>query len=80
MTEFERLAAELVDAARAASGMLWADVARAADDEPSFILLSEWRTHADLDAWESSDETVRVRDEIDNVARGDVTRRRFDGT
>jgi quinol monooxygenase YgiN len=70
---FEELAAALVDRARAAPGLLWADLSRAADDPPSFLLLCEWRTEADADAFEASADL----EAFDPLLRGEITDRRF---
>jgi quinol monooxygenase YgiN len=74
---FSRLAAELVDELRVQPGVLWADAARAFDDDPSFVFMSEWRTAADLDAWEATDAFGAQRDRVDVLVREDPTRRRF---
>ena len=58
-------------------GLLWADAAEAMDDQPSWVVLSEWRTSADADAWESDPGTVELREALDPLLRGEVTRRRF---
>jgi quinol monooxygenase YgiN len=68
---------EVLPAMRSASGALWADAMKAFDDDPSYLLLSEWRTDADLDAWESGAAARSFRDGIDVHLRGDPTRRRF---
>jgi quinol monooxygenase YgiN len=62
---------------RSAPGALWADAARAGDDDPSWIVLSEWRTAADLDAWESGPASTQFSQAADALLRGDITRRRF---
>lgn len=67
----------LLEHMRESSGVLWADAGKAFDDEPSYIVLSEWRTEADLDAWEQTGDSRSFGDEIDVLLRGDVTRRRF---
>lgn len=77
--EFDRLADELLGAMRAAPGVLWADAARAFDDEPSRVLLSEWRTQADVDAWEGGREARSFAEASEVLLRGEVTRRRFSG-
>lgn len=64
-------------AIRAAAGVLWADSATAADDAPSFVVLSEWRTPADLDAWASGEGSAAFDRRCDPLLRGNVTRRRF---
>ena len=70
----EALAAHL-ETIRQAPGALWADAARAFDDEPSYIVLSEWRTEADADAFA----VVRAAfaEKVDVMLRGDTTLRRF---
>ena len=78
-THFKQLVDEHLARIRSAGGALWADAAKAMDDEPSYILLSEWRTSADLDAWETTNEAQDLRDRSDGYLRGEVTRRRFDG-
>jgi quinol monooxygenase YgiN len=75
---FKQLVFELLERIRAAGGALWADAARAFDDEPSYVLLSEWRTTADLDAWDTSEDAGVFRDRSDPHLRGEVTRRRFE--
>lgn len=75
--EFEALVDDLLEKIRAAPGALWADAGRAFDDEPSYLLLSEWRTGADLDSWHTADESQRFADAVDPLLRGDVTHRRF---
>ena len=62
---------------RSAPGALWADAARATDDDPSWIVLSEWRTEADLAAWESGAPASEFSDAAEALLRGDITRRRF---
>lgn len=74
---FEELAGRYAAAVRGAPGLLWCDLARAGDDDPSFLVLSEWRTPADADAWEDGDTARAFADEIDVHLRGDPTRRRF---
>jgi quinol monooxygenase YgiN len=74
---FEALVEELLEKMRSAPGALWADCARAFDDEPSYLLLSEWRTDADLEAWQASDGPVRFGESADVALRGEVTRRSF---
>jgi quinol monooxygenase YgiN len=74
---FGELLAPVLEAMRSAPGALWADAARAADDDPSWIVLSEWRTAADLDAWEAGSEATEFAQASDALLRGDVTRRRF---
>lgn len=74
---FGELLSPMLEAMRAAPGALWADAARAADDDPSWIVLSEWRTSADLDAWEAGVQATEFAQASDALLRGDVTRRRF---
>ncbi len=74
---FEDALRAFVDEIRAAPGALWADAARAFDDDPSYVVASEWRTEADADAWEASEAATAFRERTDALLRGDVTRRRF---
>jgi quinol monooxygenase YgiN len=74
---FGNLLAVMLEAMRSAPGALWADCARATDDDPSWIVLSEWRTEADLDAWETGGGSKEFAQASDALLRGDVTRRRF---
>ena len=74
---FIELLPGLLEAMRSAPGALWADAARARDDDPSWLVLSEWRTGADLDAWESSPPATDFSKAADALLRGDITRRRF---
>lgn len=62
---------------RSAGGVLWADAAKAFDDEPSYIVVSEWRSTADLDAWDESDAAGAFRADVDVLLRGEVLHRRF---
>lgn len=73
LAAFEELAAQRVARMREAAGNLWADLSRAADDQPSFLLLGEWRSGADADAWHAAEPL----DPFDAVLRADVTVRRF---
>jgi quinol monooxygenase YgiN len=75
--EFIGLLNDLLETMRSAPGALWADAARAGDDDPSWLVLSEWRTGADLDAWESSGPAVAFSQATDVLLRDDITRRRF---
>lgn len=74
---FEELLNGILAAMRSAGGALWADATRAFDDDPSYILLSEWTTPADLDAWEAGTGAAAFEERIDVHLRGDPTRRRF---
>lgn len=74
---FEALAADFVAEARRASGVLWADVFRASDDDPSFLVLSEWRTEADLRGWLSGQPAATFAQSADVLWREEPTRRRF---
>lgn len=76
--EFEALAGGYVAEARAHPGSLWADLARAADDDPSFLVLSEWRTAADLDAFSAGPSAAAFEDEAAIMLRGEPTSRRFE--
>lgn len=75
--DFQALLAGMIAAMREQPGLLWADGARALDDDPSYIVLSEWRTAGDVDAWEESETARALTDRFDVFLRGDVTRRRF---
>ena len=74
---FEALVGALLDEMRRAPGNLWADAARAFDDDPSYLVTSEWRTEADAEAWQASGDAVGFAERSDPMLRGDVTRRRF---
>lgn len=76
---FEGLVNRLLRRAREAPGILWADAAKAFEDEPSYLVLSEWRTEADLDAWEATDDVGELRNDVELLLREDVTRRRLQG-
>jgi len=76
-SEFEALVNDLLEHMRAAPGVLWADGMKAFDDEPSYVLLSEWRTDADLDAWGATETAGGFADDVDAALRGEVTRRRL---
>lgn len=71
------LVAELVGVMREQPGLLWADGARAFDDDPSFVVWAEWRTVADADAWERAPAARSLHERLDPHLRGEVTRRRF---
>lgn len=71
------IVSELVAVMREQPGLLWADAARATDDDPSFVVLAEWRTAADADAWEGGPEATAIGERLDPHLRGEVTRRRF---
>ncbi len=74
---FEALVEELLTKMRSAPGALWADCARAFDDEPSYLLLSEWRTDADFEAWRAGDGPLRFAEAVDIALRGEATKRSF---
>jgi quinol monooxygenase YgiN len=76
---FEALVQTLLTQVRAAPGVLWADASKAFDDEPSYLVLSEWRTEADLEAWEAGTEALAFLEQVDVHLRGEPTRRRFTG-
>lgn len=75
--EFTTHLSALLDKMRAAPGCLWADGTRAMDDEPSFVVASEWRTEADAEAWLAFGPAAKFETDVDAHLRGDVTRRRF---
>jgi quinol monooxygenase YgiN len=74
LDRFGELASARVERLRRAGGNLWADLSRAGDDEPSYLLLSEWRSQSDADAADDDGHS------FDPVLRGEVTRRRFPST
>jgi len=74
---FAQLVASVLEAVRLAPGALWADAAQAADDVPSWLVLAEWRTQGDADAFLDTPEAVAFTADADVLLRGDVTRRRF---
>ena len=74
---FNQLVVELLEQMRSAGGALWADAALAFDDKPSYVVLSEWRSRPDLEAWDASEAARAFRDRTDAHLRGEVTRRRF---
>jgi quinol monooxygenase YgiN len=67
---------QCLDELRRAPGALWADLA---GFRGGFMLLSEWRTAADLDAWEAGTVDQNFRADIDVYLIGEPTRRRFEG-
>jgi quinol monooxygenase YgiN len=67
----------LVDAMRAAAGNLWADVSSAVDDDPSCLVLSEWRTSADASAWAAGETAGSFLATVDPLLRGEPTIRSF---
>jgi quinol monooxygenase YgiN len=77
VADFERLLDELTAAMRRASGILWADTARATDDDPSYLVTSEWRRTADADAFDAGEAAASFRMGAEALLRGDVTTRRF---
>jgi quinol monooxygenase YgiN len=74
---FEAHVRRLLEAMREASGNLWADAARAFDDEPSYIVASEWRSEADVDAWDGCDAAAGFGEATYPLLRGEATHRRF---
>jgi quinol monooxygenase YgiN len=72
---FEALLPEYLAAIREAAGALWADAARTSGGH--YLVLSEWRTAADLDAWEGSGADTGFTQAADVLLEGDVGRRRF---
>jgi len=73
--EFGSLLADLLATVRGQPGLLWADGAPA--DGAGFIVVSEWRTAADLDAWEGSDAAAAWDESVDPLLTADRGRRRF---
>lgn len=75
--DFERLVADLLAGMRSAPGALWADVARTADDDPAYLLIAEWRTAPDADAWGTSVTASAFTRTVDALLTGEITRRSF---
>lgn len=75
--DFEALLDDVLVELRRQPGLLWADAAAAFDDRPSYVLLCEWRTAADLDAWEESASFRDYSERGDAYLREAPTRRRF---
>jgi quinol monooxygenase YgiN len=73
---FQPLLSELLAAMRSQSGLLWADGGRTEDDD-GYVLLSEWRTQGDLDAWQDTPAMRAWEESTDPLLAGDATRRRF---
>jgi quinol monooxygenase YgiN len=74
---YTALLGETAAAMRSAPGALWADVAETMDDPPSFVVLSEWRTPADADAWECGPDQASFKDRSEPWLREAAVRRRF---
>jgi len=64
----------MLGAMRSAPGALWADLLAA---EEGYVLLSEWRTAGDLDAFEASTVADAFARALDPVLAGERTKRRF---
>jgi hypothetical protein len=62
---------------RTQPGLLWADGGRTWG-EASYVVWAEWRTVADLDAWEASAAAGMWGASVDSHLAGDISRRRFD--
>lgn len=73
LPRFDELASDRIDQMRSAPGILWAEGARTADEESGFLVIAEWRTDADAEAFRNAN----VLDVFDAVLVGDVTVRRF---
>jgi quinol monooxygenase YgiN len=63
-------------AMRTSPGVLWAEAAQV-DGDGSILLLSEWRTAADLEAYASGSEARELDEEADPLRQADPTRRAF---
>ena len=74
--EFEALLAGHLGLLRTQPGLLWADGGRTG--EASYVVWAEWRTVADLDAWDTSPTAAAWEVSTDPHLAGDVSRRRFD--
>jgi quinol monooxygenase YgiN len=73
---FEPLLAEFLTVMRTQPGLLWADGGRTEDDD-GYVLLSEWRTPGDLDAWQVTPATETWEESTDPLLVTDAMRRRF---
>jgi hypothetical protein len=71
ISRFEELAGERVGSLRDTDGCLWSELSRAADDEVSYVLLSEWRSVAEADGAPEPDGA------FDAVLQSEITRRSF---
>ena len=74
---FERAVAELIGTLRSAGGALWAEALRGQDPAGGYVVVVEWRTEADADAWTSSAEALRFAQDVDVLLGAEITRRRF---
>ena len=74
-SDFEGLLSELLVRMRRQPGLLWADGGRGGGD--GYVVLSEWRTAGDLDAWQTSPAVVVWEESTDPLLAGDPSRRRF---
>ena len=68
------LAMPALDALRSAPGALWADLAGLED---GFLLVSEWRSAGDADAWDDGEASRSFVRGLDPYLVGERTRRRF---
>ena len=75
--DFERAVVDLLVAMRTSPGALWAEGLRAPDSSGGYVVLAEWRTDADVDAWGSSERAAAFADSVDVLLGAEVTRRRF---
>jgi quinol monooxygenase YgiN len=75
--DFEQLVAVLLAGMRSAPGALWADVTRVSGADPAYLLLAEWRTEPDADAWSASAPSSTFAEQVDALLAGEITRRRF---
>lgn len=71
------LAVPALEALRRAPGALWADLA---DVEDGFLLVSEWRSAGDADAWDAGDAARAFVRSLDPLLVGERTHRRFAAT
>lgn len=77
--DFRSALEQHLDRMREADGVLWADAGETLDDGPGYLVLSEWRTAADLEAWERSGHRERFAEQTDPWVREAATARRFRG-
>ncbi len=74
-SELRELAQGTLEALRNAPGALWADLAGTDD---GFMIVSEWRSAGDADAWDEGETARGFVQGLDPLLVGERTRRRFD--
>ncbi|HVE93032.1 MAG TPA: antibiotic biosynthesis monooxygenase family protein [Actinomycetota bacterium] len=79
VVELEGLLGEMVAEMRSAAGCLWTDASAAMDDVPSYLVLSEWRSSSDLEAWLGGAGCRELGLRREPWLRDSVSGRRFSG-